>query len=291
MEIRNFITLKTIAETGSFTAASRKLGYAQSTITTHINQMEEHYGSPLFDRLGKKVILTEFGHTMLKKSEKLLALYDDILKTAASDSPLRGIIRIGAEETVALYRLGSILEEFYSRYPEVEITLLNAPYTELRDRLKEGSLDIIFIMDKKIDNDEFDSFILTKDEMVFASAPSYRKKRSTRELSKPRIIQTRKGSTLRYLFDKYLSEKKIEFDIAMETTSLELVKQSIIYGNGVAILPKVAIMKEINDGKLDSDTVDLDEENQLYTQMVIHKSKFITGTIQLMVDIVKENYQ
>ncbi|MGG3452226.1 LysR family transcriptional regulator [Domibacillus aminovorans] len=61
MEIRHLITFKAIVDMGGFTRAATYLGYAQSTVTAHIQALEQEMGAPLFDRIGKKVQLTEVG--------------------------------------------------------------------------------------------------------------------------------------------------------------------------------------------------------------------------------------
>lgn len=75
MEIRNFITFKKIIETGSFTKASEELGYAQSTITAHIQAIEDYLSGQVFDRIGRQVILTDLGKQLEKQVDQLLNTY------------------------------------------------------------------------------------------------------------------------------------------------------------------------------------------------------------------------
>ncbi len=74
MEIRNFITFKKIIETGSFTKTSEELGYAQSTITAHIQAIEDYLSGQVFDRIGRQVILTDLGRQLEKQVDSCLTL-------------------------------------------------------------------------------------------------------------------------------------------------------------------------------------------------------------------------
>ncbi len=82
MELRHLKTFIIVAESGGFTRAGEQLGYTQSTITNHIRSLEEEIGIPLFDRLGKKVILTEVGEHMLSYAHKILELSNEALESS-----------------------------------------------------------------------------------------------------------------------------------------------------------------------------------------------------------------
>ena len=80
MDIRHFQTFKTIVEEGSFIGAARALNYAQSSITSHVQVMEEYYEQPLFDRMGKKVVLNAFGVQVYEQIVPLLASYEGFME-------------------------------------------------------------------------------------------------------------------------------------------------------------------------------------------------------------------
>ncbi|GAB1530248.1 MULTISPECIES: LysR family transcriptional regulator [Brevibacillus] len=85
MEIRHFVTFKKVVESGSFTQAAEQLGYTQSTVTSHIQGLEEHIGAPLFDRMGRKVKLTDVGKRLIWYTEEILNTYGKI-ESIASDT-------------------------------------------------------------------------------------------------------------------------------------------------------------------------------------------------------------
>ena len=78
MEIRQLVSFKEIVEQGSFSKAAQVLNYAQSSVTSHIRAIEEFYERPVFDRLGKRVVLNSFGEQLYHRVLPLLAGYDDL---------------------------------------------------------------------------------------------------------------------------------------------------------------------------------------------------------------------
>lgn len=289
MEIRNFITFKKIVEMGSFTKASQALGYAQSTITSHIQQIEDYYGAPIFERLGHKILLTDLGSQLLDQVEQLLNINHNIEKLKEVSATQHPVIKIGAEETILLYKMNNLFRDFKLLCPDVEIILINEPYMELQHRVLDGSADVIFIIDKKVKNKEFEVLVIDQEPMMFVKSPDYEKNRADNVFRIPRIIMTRKGGTYNAIFGNYLSKGKIIHEIVMEAWSIELVKQNLIFGMGVSFLPQISVSKEIEEGLLIGDIVDLPEKDQIYSQMIYHNNKKMNRPLEMLIDLIS-NY-
>lgn len=288
MEIRQFQTFEKIVETGSFTKASEEMGYAQSTVTAHIQSIETGLGGKVFDRVGKQVFLTDLGKMLLPQVRKLLVAFHKIEELQNFGDEPRGIIRIGTEESVALYRMKELLKTFNERYPEVEILLINAPYRELEPKLFSGEADIIMVMDKYIQTPGLKVIPLIEEEMVVTGSPTYLAKRDAQNERITRIINTKKGGTFRILFDEYLKDRWSKVESGMEAWSLELVKQSVVLGLGVSFLPRVTVEKEIQSGELDYDIIPLTDGNQLYTQVAYHRQRYVSPSMQAFIDTALE---
>lgn len=288
MEIRNFITFKKILETGSFTKASEELGYAQSTITSHIQAIEDHLSGQVFDRIGRQIILTDLGRQLEKQVDKLLNTYQKIESLSGFGQDPRGTIRIGTEESIALYKLGPLFQAYSDAYPDVEIVLINAPYRELEPKLYTGDADIIFVIDKHIDAHDLNVFVMAEVDMVFVASPDYLEKRDSQSERISRIINTRKGGTFRHLFEDYLNSRGTKFENTLEAWSLELVKQSVIHGMGVTFLPKMTVQDEIKSGLLVADSVHLERDEKILAQMAYHKNRYISPALQAFIDMATD---
>jgi len=288
MEIRNFITFKKIIETGSFTKTSEELGYAQSTITAHIQAIEDYLSGQVFDRIGRQVILTDLGRQLEKQVDNLLSTYQKIESLSGYGQSPRGTIRIGTEESIALYKLAPLFQAYSDAYPEVEIILINASYRELEPKLYTGETDIIFVIDKQIESENLNVYVMAEVDMVFVASPDYLEKRDSQSERISRIINTRKGGTFRHLFEDYLNSKGTKFENTLEAWSLELVKQSVIHGMGVTFVPKMTVQDEIKSGLLVADSVSLDKDEKILAQMAYHQNRYLSPALKAFIDMATD---
>jgi DNA-binding transcriptional LysR family regulator len=145
MELRHLKTFKVVADMGGFTRAAEALGYAQSTITSHIQALERELGRPLFDRLGKTVVLTSAGERLYEYAAQILRLSQAAESAVTDDSQPAGKFMIGAP-ALTVYRLPAILREYKERYPDVQIVLVPSQCWEMSPKLRAGELDVAFLL-------------------------------------------------------------------------------------------------------------------------------------------------
>src|SRR5262245_56930484 len=112
MELRQLHTFRTVSRTLNFSRAAAVLNYAQSTVSVQIQTLEEELGVPLFDRLGKQVILTAAGQDLLAYADKILNLADEAQAVLSTQEKLTGNLVINAPETLSAYRLPAVLRRF-----------------------------------------------------------------------------------------------------------------------------------------------------------------------------------
>ena len=109
MTITQLSTFLKIAEMNSFSAAADSLGYAQSTVTTQIKQLEDELGCMLFERLGKTISVTSSGEKLTAYAEKMLQLERDIRLDVSDDENTVGVLRLGVSESLCISRFPRIL--------------------------------------------------------------------------------------------------------------------------------------------------------------------------------------
>lgn len=95
-------------------------------MTAHIQTLEEHLGSPLFDRMGRKVRLTDIGKKLLPYTKEILDTYKKIESLTNEEEDIKGTLKIAAPESLTVYRLEPILREYLKKFPHVSIRLSNA---------------------------------------------------------------------------------------------------------------------------------------------------------------------
>jgi molybdate transport repressor ModE-like protein len=140
LEIRHCRVLVAVSEHGSVSAAARELGLAQSTISETLLSLERVIGAPvMLRRPGKEAALTTAAETLLPHARALIAATAEALAAVSAES--RGVIRLGAVESVSTFVLPSVLTAFRSRCPSVEVQINIGLCDNLRKRVRQGELD------------------------------------------------------------------------------------------------------------------------------------------------------
>lgn len=292
MEIRHLQTFISIVEFGGFTKAAENLGYAQSTITAHIQILESEMGGVLFDRLGKKIVLTNVGKELVPYARQMLDVYKDIKNITCEQNGVSGDITIGAGESLSIYRLGKILKEYKKSFPKVNIILKNSICSDLRSRLHTGEFDIVFTIEPQIVNKDLVVKNLKDESMVIIGEPNadleFFKTNIENQVARENIIFSEKGCSLRISFENYLKQKKIKYINPLEFSSVEVIKKCVMNGIGISVLPFYVVRKEINEGKLKM--LELNEPFDKYsTQLVYHKNKKISIAMSKFIEITLKN--
>ena len=146
LSLRELASCVAVARHGSAQRAAAALGYAQSTVTLHVQNVERLLGVQLFDRPGKRLALTAQGRLLVTEGERLLAQLDDLrarLHGVAADAT--GHVAIGAIEPFASQRLPPILAAYRRRAPGVRVALRVGGNTIVRELLQTGTLDFAVI--------------------------------------------------------------------------------------------------------------------------------------------------
>ena len=141
MELRQLRTLLAIVEQGGYGRAAEALGYTQSAVTAQIRQLEEELGFPLFERMGRRMVLTERGAAAVDKARRLLQLSDELLRMG-EDGGLSGVLRVDMAESLLCYRMQPVLRAFRSQAPQVELILRSAGCRDIARHVRSGQCDL-----------------------------------------------------------------------------------------------------------------------------------------------------
>jgi DNA-binding transcriptional LysR family regulator len=292
MELRNLNTFKVVAELRGFTRAAEVLGYAQSSITMQIQALEEELGTPLFDRLGKKIVLTDAGKRLLPYATELLKLHDQAKAAVGGKEMPSGTLIIGAPESLAAYRLPPIIREYRTRHPHVKIILKPGQCWELRNQVRSGELDLAFLLDQEIDAPDLHTERLVIERMALIAPPDHRlvcKERVTAaDLADETILQTESGCSYRRLFEQQLQREAVLPKTMLEFWNIETIKNCVMAGLGLSFLPRITVQKELAAGEFVALNWD-DAPSCVVTQMAVHKGKWISPALHAFMTVVHEH--
>jgi len=291
MELRQLTTFRMIAQTASFSRSANALNYAQSTVSAQIQSLEEELGVSLFDRLGKTVVLTDAGQTLLNYAEKILDLVDEAQLVISSGDVVTGSLTISAAETLCAYRMPGILREFRKRYPQVEVILRFNPEANLEQALRDGAMDVAFIMAEPFQATNLIVQPLTSEPLLILAPPDHplaaAETVSFADLQNEPVILTDRTCLYRRMFLRALRTAGVQPATIMEFHSIEAIKQSVMVGLGLTLLPLIAVKSEIAQGKL----VPLNwagRDFQVVTQMARHKDKWLSPALQAFLEVATE---
>lgn len=289
MEIKQLITFKHAAENLNFTQTAKLLNFAQSSVTAQIKSLEDEIGKPLFERLGKRLILTEAGQHFKKYAEKMINLSEEAITAANGEEELTGTLRIGAQESQCTYRLPPILKEFKAAFPKVKLVFKPAHSDEMaRKQLMEGLLDIAFIMDKSKPEGSLRVEQLIKEELKLVVPPNYPTSAFTiDDLKHETVLLTEAGCSYRNIFEESLNYFGIYPLDRIEFTSIEAIKQCVIAGLGVALLPEMVVKKDIEEGRI-KELPWKSSSSPLYTQIAWHKDKLVTKPLEEFLSLTRK---
>jgi DNA-binding transcriptional LysR family regulator len=289
MELRELAAFREVARQSSFSRAASRLGYAQSTVSAQIQALEADLGVQLFDRLGRSIALTDAGQALLPHAERLVELAADarmaVAEAAAPDAELVGTITVSAPESLLTYRLPAVLSRFRAQQPGVTIDLRPTPIgrfrAEVRRAVASGAVDLAFVLDTPLNLAGFRSEVLLAEPVSVVAPASHRL--ASVDAAAPADLEGEplllpeapdSGCAYRGQFERQLTDAHVNLDAALEFASIETVKQCVIAGMGVSVLPAVAVDADVAAGRLAR--LAWREPFELYTQLVWHARRSIS---------------
>ncbi|MDQ1911863.1 LysR family transcriptional regulator [Paenibacillus sp. GD4] len=290
MDLTYLQTFREVAKWGSFTKAAEELGYAQSSVTAQIQKIEKVYGAALFERFGRKMRLTHAGEELLRYTHQMLRLYDESKEVVSSQ--MSGNIVIGTIETMAAFFLPPLLQQFRSSHPHVNVILQQGREAHIIEAVREGEYDFGLVLDLPFSDPELDTLAIREEPLVFIASPEHPlhqgcKSRGIQALDGHSLIVTELGCTYRAMLERGLKEQQVAYQLAYELGSIEAIKQCLIYGLGVGLLPRIAVNSEIEQGKLIALPIQLPGP-PFYTQLITHKKKWMSSLLNDFIELLRD---
>ncbi len=290
MDIKNLITFKTIVETGSFTAAAEKLNYTQSTITVQINQLEQELQVKLFEKIGRRMVITSAGEKFIPYVNGAIEAIDKLQYFNKELNECEGELHIGVAETYLCYKLPAILKRFTEKAPKAKLYIHSMNCYEIRNQLINGVLDIgIFYENIGGYADSLTTHKLDTYKVALFASPKIAGKFSdfitpSRKIDIPLIINE-PNCIFRQIFEQYLKEKEIVLDHTIELGSIATIKSLVENDVGISFLPQFVAETEIKRGSL-VEIETSNKNNELSIVCGYHKNKWISPLMRLFIDTI-----
>ncbi len=289
MEIKYLRTFRTIINEGGFSKAAEKLNYTQSTITFQMNQLERDLSTILFEKIGRKMVLTKAGEHLIPYVDEILQSVDKLSFLGEHLSECQGDIQIGVGESLLCYKLPSILREFHKQAPKARLFLRSMNCYDIRNKLFSGELDLgVFYEDVGGFGSNLTVKRLGDYPVVLVASPQIKNRypdfmTPDRMIPIPFIINE-PDCIFRQIFEKYLRDKSIILDHTIELWSIPTIKNLVKNDVGVSFLPEFTVKEELNRGELEKIPTDI-SGTKITAVCAHHKNKWISPLMQLFLDL------
>lgn len=250
MDIANLAAFVSVAETGSFSDASEHLFLTQPAISKRVSALENELEVQLFDRIGRKVTLTEAGTALLTRARTILQQIEDSKRAIKNLSGhVSGKLSIGTSHHIGLHRLPPVLRAFTQTHPEVELDLHFMDSEEACHAIEHGELELgivtLPIQPAKVLN----TFEVWPDPLDIVVNPAHPlasvKKINAKQLADYSAILPTSGTYTRQIFEQTMRKHKLELKVGLSTNYLETIKMMVTVGLGWSVLPRSMVNQEL----------------------------------------------
>jgi DNA-binding transcriptional LysR family regulator len=288
MEVRQLQIFQALAEELNFTRTAERVHTVQSNVTAQIKALEEELGAPLFDRLGRRVMLTDAGRRFQPFAEQALAAMEQGERAICNEPS--GPLRISAPESILTYRLPVVLRNFRRKFPHVEISFRSHVETSLANELETGKLDLVINMCDKPSNPAHKSVRFHTERIFLLAEPGhpFAKRRTIKpsDLAGQQLLLTESGCGYRAKLDKILAMQNIRPGHITEFSSVEAIKQCVSAGMGLALLPAIVVARELRQNQFKAlhwNGPSLD----IGTHVLWHKDKWVSPAMAAFLELIK----
>ncbi|HDR4724727.1 LysR family transcriptional regulator [Bacillus cereus group sp. Sample62] len=288
MEIRHVKTFCAIVKYGSFSKAAQALGYAQPTVTAHMKALEIDLHLPLFDRLGKKVLLTKAGHQFHPYALELLAIYEKAQEIPQNSDDLEGTLSITSNESLAVYRLPQLLRMYKQENPKVNIVLETTTNEQAMNKLREGETDVIFIIGESMEHNDFITRTFCNEAFGWILPTHYSTHSNPFYLLKAtQFIFTEQSCGYRPMVDRFLRQSGNIPAKTFETSNVEVIKQSVMCELGISILPYIVVQESCQKEQLCFQPIET--PTVIQSHVIYHKSRWISPVLQSFLSLLERD--
>jgi DNA-binding transcriptional LysR family regulator len=257
MDMKQLETFCKVAELESFSRAGEAVYLTQPTVSGHIAALEQSIGLKLFDRLGRRVALTNGGRIFYRYAKEILKLRDEARNAIYEYSHIvKGRITIGGSTIPGEYFLPRVMGGFQNEVPGITISLVISDSQEIIDLLLAGEIEV-GVVGMRFDEKRVNASALFHDRVIIIAHPEHplasQGEVSWEELRRTPLLIRERGSGTRQAFEGYVQGagyRLDDFHIIGEVGSTTAVKEGVKGGIGLGIISDLAVQEEMDVGRV-----------------------------------------
>jgi len=286
-----------VVECKSFSKAAEAVHLSQPTVSSHVKDLEDHFGCLLIDRLSKEAAPTQAGRLLYGYARRMLALRDEAETALAQhQGRMRGHLAIGGSTIPGGYLLPRVIGQFKVRYPQIRPALIIADTRRIIASVVEGMIEVGVVGAESRDKNILQEHLIDDHLRLIVPADhpwgALKKILLDRLLSEPFIVRERGSGTLISLQERLKQQGRSveELNIVAEMGSTEAVRQGVKDGIGVSILSTLAVRDDLESGVLKALSVEgLNLTRGLY--LTRHRQRSLSPLAEAFVEFLKKHLQ
>ena len=279
------------AKQSSFSAAAEALYITQPAVTKQIQQFQAAHGIKLFNRFGKRMVLTDVGEMLYDIADKIFQIENQAEEKIRDVQQRKsGHIRIHSSESFGAYYLPSILYPFKRQHPQILVSVnIFTPEEVIENTIKVEN-DLGFIS-SPISHEKLMVREILEDRVVLIVPADHflsnEKPLDPMRLHGQPMVMHEKGSATRNLVEDLAKRHNIQFSIVLELSNNEAIKRSVEQGIGLSFISERVVRQEVQGGTLK--TIYLKDpylKRKFY--MIHHKDKYLSHFLKGFIDVVNQ---
>lgn len=286
MTLRHFKIFVTVCESMNMTVAAKSLYMSQSAVSQTITELEKYYEIRLFERLSRKLYLTQAGEKLLGYARHMIRMNADIEKNMKSLHET-GLIRLGASVTVGATVLPKLVSAFRQANLSTDVEVFEDNTEQIQNRLLTDKIDI-GLVEGEITSSDIMSKPFMEDELVlicgnqhwFSSLSVI----TPYELEKENFILREHGSGTRKTFEDVMKAQQLSWKVTWTCNNADTIKAAVIAGLGISVISKRAVEKETESGQLIIKPV-VGVRFLRTFKIAYHKNKYFTTQMYNFIDL------
>lgn len=272
----------------NMTKAADIMHMTQPAVSLAIRELEQYYGVTLFDRMGRRLKITEAGQRFLEYSTHISSLFDSMEK-GMRDWDSIGLLRVGASITIGSQFMPGYVKAFYSRYPCTKVKVLVAPTDRLEEKVLKNELDFALI-----EGIAHSPTLISEpymEDRLTVICPADGRFRSGQQLTieefrSQNFLLREPGSGTREVFDRVTEGAGFTVEPIWEAMSTTALVNAVINGLGIAVLPHRMVTGPLEQGLVTAVNVEgLDFGRKFH--IVYHREKFLTASAQAFLELCR----
>lgn len=279
-----------VANKLNMTEAAGCLFMTQPAVSQTIKDLEHNFGVKLFDRIGKKLYLTNEGETFFKYSRRILNLYEECSKTIQNTKNSDcGQLKIGASTTIGIYILTDIVGKFTKGHKNIDISMIIENTKNIADLILQNKIDFAFV-EGPVHSDEIAISPFCDDELVLITSCehpwAHKKNIDINEIKNQKLIMREKGSGTREVFENLLNAHNVEYNVSLELGNTEAIKKAVEVDLGISCISKRAVKREIESKKLVAVKLNNIKISRKLN-IIYHKDKYLSNLFETFINFCR----